>query len=63
MSNYEKLSSELTERMKQDIADNTRPKFAKDSASAIRRDPTVDLVSIWRPAYARDTDKILHSPY
>ena len=63
MSNYEKLSPELTARMKEDIANNTRPQFGKDSASALRRDPSTDLESIWRPAYARDTDKILHSPY
>ena len=50
MSNYEKLSVELTERMKHDIANNTRPQFARDSASAIRRDPSSDLESIWRPA-------------
>jgi dGTPase len=63
MSNYEKLSPELTERMRQDIANNTRPSFGKDSSLALRRDPKSDLESIWRPAYARDTDKILHSPY
>ena len=63
MSSYEKLSPELTERMREDIANNTRPNFASLSSSAIRRDPSSDLESIWRPAYARDTDKILHSPY
>ena len=63
MSKYEKLSDALTERMKQDIADNTRPDFAAKSSSAIRRDPSLDKESIWRPAYARDVDKIIHSPY
>ncbi len=63
MSNYEKLSPQLTERMRQDIADNTRPSFGADSSKSIRRDPSSDRESIWRPAYARDTDKILHSPY
>lgn len=63
MSKYEELSLEVSQRMRQDILDNTRPSFAKDSASAIRRDPLSDRESIWRPAYARDTDKILHSPY
>ena len=63
MSNYEKLSLELTERMKHDIENNTRPDFAATGSNAVRRDPSSDLESIWRPAYARDTDKILHSPY
>ena len=63
MAKYEQLSPELTERMKQDIADNTRPDFAADSSKAIRRDMSADRETIWRPAYARDTDKILHSPF
>ncbi len=63
MSNYEKLSPELTERMKEDIAKNTRPSFGADSSKAIRRDPSSDRESVWRPAYSRDTDKILYSPY
>ncbi len=63
MSKYEELSRELTERMRQDIADNTRPAFAADSSKAIRRDPSHDSESIWRPTYSRDADKIIHSPY
>ena len=63
MAKYEQLSSELAARIQQDIADNTRPDFAAKSASAIRRDMSTDRESVWRPAYARDTDKILHSPY
>ena len=63
MSKYEKLSAELTERMMQDIRDNTRPDFAARGSSAVRRDPSADQESIWRPAYARDVDKIVHSPY
>lgn len=63
MSKYEKLSAELTARMRQDIADNTRPNFAAKSSLAIRRDQKSDGESIWRPAYSRDADKIIHSPY
>ena len=61
--NYEKLSSEMSERIKNDIENNTRPRFAAKSAAAVRRDPTSDTESIWRPAYLRDVDKIMHSPY
>ena len=61
--NYEKLSAEISERIEHDIAHGTRPNFAADAALALRRDPDRDKPSIWRPAYARDADKILHSPY
>ena len=63
MSKYEELSSQITEKIKQDILNNTRPSFAADSSKALRRDNSGDRETIWRPAYARDTDKILHSPY
>lgn len=63
MSKYEKLSEELTERMMQDIRDNTRPDFAAKGNLAVRRDPSIDQESIWRHAYSRDVDKIIHSPY
>lgn len=61
--NYEKLSPEISERIEYDIAHGTRPTFAADGKDALRRDPERDRPSIWRPAYARDADKILHSPY
>lgn len=63
MPNYEKLSPELTERIKEDIAKGTRPCFAADGSRAQRRNPNYDKENVWRPAYARDVDKIMHSPY
>ena len=63
MPNYEKLSSEISERIKYDIEHNCRPNFAANGRNAQRRNPTYDRESIWRPAYARDVDKIMHSPY
>jgi len=63
MANYEKLSPELSERIKEDIENNTRPNFAAKGANAKRRNPNYDKESIWRQAYARDVDKIIHSPY
>ncbi len=63
MKNYEHLSKEITERMKSDIANGTRPDFAAKDSDAIRRNPSQDRESIWRPAYVRDVDKIMHSPY
>ena len=61
--NYEYLSEEMSERIKQDIANGTRPQFAAVSANAKRRNPDVDKESVWRTAYIRDVDKIMHSPF
>lgn len=63
MANYEKLSPELSERIREDIENDTRPNFAAKSENAKRRNPLYDKESIWRRAYARDVDKILHSPF
>ena len=63
MANYEQLSPEITERIREDIEKGTRPNFAAKGANAKRRDQTLDGESIWRGAYVRDVDKILHSPY
>ena len=60
---YEKLSPELSERIRLDILNNTRPDFAARSSSAKRREEREDIETVWRPAYARDVDKIMHHPY
>lgn len=63
MPNYEKISPELLERIREDIEKGTRPNFAAKSSEAVRRNPNFDRESVWRPAYVRDVDKIMHSPY
>ena len=63
MRNYEKLSPEVSERIREDIEKGTRPQFAAKGCDAVRRNPAYDLESIWRPAYVRDVDKIIHSPF
>lgn len=63
MPNYEKLSPEITERIREDIEKGTRPNFAAVGSRAQRRNPDFDKESVWRPAYVRDVDKIMHSPY
>ncbi len=61
--NYEKLSKEVSDRIKEDIEKGTRPNFAAAGSKAVRRNPAYDKESVWRPAYVRDVDKIMHSPY
>ena len=63
MANYEKLSHEMSERIREDKEKNTRPDFSAKGHLAKRRNPNYDKESIWRPAYSRDVDKIIHSPY
>ncbi len=63
MPNYKKLSPEITERIRSDRLNNSVPRYAASGAMSVRRNPLYDRESIWRPAYARDVDKIMHSPY
>lgn len=60
---YEKLTPELSERIRRDRELGTRPNFGAIGTSAVRRNPQYDRESVWRPAYVRDVDKIMHSPY
>ena len=60
---YEHLTPELSERIKYDRENNCRPDFGTKSTEAIRRDHHSDGESVWRTAYIRDVDKIMHSPF
>ena len=59
---YIKLSEELQERIKTDREHNVRNPSACFDEQIIRRENR-DRASIWRPAFVRDIEKILHSPY
>lgn len=61
--NYEKLSQEVSDKIREDMENGTRPNFAAVGSKAVRRNPAYDKESVWRPAYVRDVDKIMHSPY
>lgn len=58
MSAYKSLSKQTEEK----IQNNTVDKFIL-SDSAVRRDSNHDKANLWRPAYVRDAEKILHCPY
>lgn len=55
---YIKLSDELRDKI---IADN--PALKKNLEKPLRRRMEHDKPNLWRPAYIRDCEKILHSPY
>lgn len=60
---YEKLSVELVERIKTDRENNKVNPYACHNSDIIRRNPERDKENLWRPAFVRDVEKIIHSPY
>ena len=62
MLHYEKLSDSTENKIRSDIDNNSRPCFAFDESKVIRRADR-DTASVWRTAFIRDIDKILHCPY
>lgn len=63
MRNYEQMSKEMSDRIRYDAEHNTKPNFAARSSLAVRRNMSEDKETVWRTAYVRDVDKIIHSPY
>ena len=59
----EKLSDELTACMESDIKNGTLPALSFPDSGVIRRIPEKDEATVWRSAFIRDIDKILHCPY
>ena len=43
---YEKLSAEITERIREDIKNGTRPNFAAKGSEAVCRNPDSDKESV-----------------
>ena len=64
MIKHETISDVLSARMELESANGSYTRTATDNAAAIRRDATrTGKDTIWRPAFARDIDKILYCPY
>lgn len=64
MANYKTLSKQLENLIIKNKQENSLPTFACDESKVIRRKQNVhDNPSIWRTAFIRDIDKILHCPY
>ena len=55
---YRSLSKEVQEKTKNTVMDKH---ILYDTA--IRRKPSHDKANLWRPAFVRDVEKIMHSPY
>ena len=63
MHNYEKLSKEIENKIISEKKNNTFTDFSFNENNAIRRNPQRDKASVWRTAFIRDIDKIMHCPY
>lgn len=61
--NYERLSDELSERIKTDRENHAMLHTAFPEENVIRRDNSRDKANILRTAFIRDIDKIMHCPY
>lgn len=63
MAKYMQLSKKLQDRIQNDIAERNKPDMSFGNDKVIRRDNNKDKSTVWRPAFARDIDKIMHSAY
>lgn len=53
----------MVKRIEADRAAGVKNPFACTNDKVIRRNPNRDKANLWRPAFVRDIDKIVHSPY
>jgi dGTPase len=61
---YRKLTEDIARRIERDRATPAwRNEWRCDDAAAVRRDTARDVATLWRPAFVRDAEKVLHSPY
>ena len=62
--NYESLSDELSCRIEQERRTGAYIRSGFDDRKALRRRAeNNDRITIWRPAFAHDIDRIIHCPY
>ena len=61
--NYLSLSEDVQKKILADRQNHQENASKCLDASVLRRLPAKDKANLWRPAYARDTEKIMHCPY
>lgn len=59
---YHKLSEKIQKKILEDRENNWKNPYACKDEAVIRRQDK-DRANLWRPAYVRDVEKIIHSPY
>lgn len=60
---YDSLSMELQDRILEDRKNHVENPYAFPDERVIRRRPDHDRANLWRPAFVRDCEKIMHIPY
>lgn len=63
MANYISLSEDLQNRMIIDRKRHWENPYAFSDENVVRRAPDHDRATLWRPAFVRDVEKIMHVPY
>ena len=63
MANYLSLSEGLQDRIRQDREAGWKNPYACTDGQVIRRDASHDHANLWRPAFVRDSEKIMHVPF
>lgn len=62
MAVYNNLSQEIIERINEDRKNNWVNPYAFKDENIVRRDMSHDKANLWRPAFVRDCEKIMHIP-
>lgn len=62
MARYETLSKELQERITENKKNGYVNEYAFKSEDVLRRNMAHDKANLWRPAFVRDVEKIMHIP-
>ena len=63
MAQYHSLSKELQERILEDREKHKKNPYAFPDEKIVRRRMDHDKANLWRPAFVRDVEKIMHVPY
>ncbi|MDD6572205.1 MAG: HD domain-containing protein [Thermoflexaceae bacterium] len=63
MADYHSLTKELQERIEEDRRNQVRNPYAFRDEDILRRNMEHDKPKLWRPAFVRDVEKILHNPF
>lgn len=61
--NYNRLSPEIQQRIIEDRKAGKQNPYRCSDEAVIRRIQNHDKANLWRPAYVRDIEKIIHLPY
>ena len=60
---YNKLSLEIEQKILSDRENGVQNAYRCADSAVLRRNENADRASIWRPAFVRDIEKIIHLPY